>query len=69
MLLPGKYDLVNYMLSMLHKFVKMMNEAERPVNEVPSALWKWFSDQQSDTTSNTNYDALFSGGEDTTRHV
>ncbi|KAJ3413506.1 regulator of (H+)-ATPase in vacuolar membrane [Chytridiales sp. JEL 0842] len=63
-LLWGKHDLVTYLLSLLHKFVKLMNESDRIISDVPSALWKWFDGKAEGSSVKNNYDDLFGTGVD-----
>ncbi|KAJ3333967.1 regulator of (H+)-ATPase in vacuolar membrane [Blyttiomyces sp. JEL0837] len=55
----GKHDLVIYILSMLHRYIKIMSEANHEILEIPSVLWKFFSRQEAVKTE-AKYDDLFS---------
>ncbi|KAI8899669.1 RAVE protein 1 C terminal-domain-containing protein [Globomyces pollinis-pini] len=58
-MLWGKYDLVKYNLSMLHRFTKLSLETSKPFSKIPFPLWKLTSSEES-TDTKPVYDDLFS---------
>ncbi|ORY37104.1 WD40 repeat-like protein [Rhizoclosmatium globosum] len=70
-LIWGKYDFIKYIFSLMHKFVKLMTEADRKMREVPAVLWKFFEQEGSADSTGANYDELFAevGEETTSREI
>ncbi|KAJ3091060.1 regulator of (H+)-ATPase in vacuolar membrane [Quaeritorhiza haematococci] len=62
-LLWGKYDLVQYLLSTLYTFVRLMTDARRKVTDTPVPLWKILANEEVTktlgSTSDKQYDSLF----------
>ncbi|KAI9006205.1 RAVE protein 1 C terminal-domain-containing protein [Gaertneriomyces semiglobifer] len=63
-LLWGKFAFVEYSLSLLYHFIKLMVENNVSITWTPLPLWKVFSDNENDKKIEPQYDALFSFGED-----
>ncbi|KAJ3261140.1 regulator of (H+)-ATPase in vacuolar membrane [Boothiomyces macroporosus] len=54
----GKYDLVKYNLSLLHRFVKLSIEANRKLTHLPIPLWK-LTGEDNDISNKMAYEDLF----------
>ncbi|KAJ3020012.1 UNVERIFIED_CONTAM: hypothetical protein HDU68_010402 [Siphonaria sp. JEL0065] len=60
-LIWGKYDFIKFVLSLVHKYIKLMTEAaeSRPIRDIPSVLWKFFENEGQTAVGGANYDDLF----------
>ncbi|RKO89844.1 RAVE protein 1 C terminal-domain-containing protein [Blyttiomyces helicus] len=63
-LLWGKFEFVRYILSLLHKYVRLMGEGNRTVSAVPVPLWKMFVEEKPEQNEGKQYDALFDMDDD-----
>ncbi|KAJ3323371.1 regulator of (H+)-ATPase in vacuolar membrane [Boothiomyces sp. JEL0866] len=54
----GKYDLVKYNLSLLHRFVKLAIEANKKLDHLPIPLWK-LTGEDNDVSNKMAYEDLF----------